>query len=108
MCDETSHNITTCVMKGKNLQPITLYPARLSFRFGERRSFPEKQKLKQLSTTKLAFPRNVKGASLSEKEKTTTRYMEITKGKISLVKSHMMSKTLNMQEGVKIQRSFSM
>ena len=32
------------VMKGKNLQPRILYPARLSFRFdGEIKSFPDKQ-----------------------------------------------------------------
>lgn len=55
VCDETSHNITTCVMKGKNLQPIIPYPARLSFRFGERSCFSEKEKLKEFSTTKLAF-----------------------------------------------------
>ena len=42
MCDETSHNITTCVMKGKNLQPIILYPARFSFRFGDREAKAER------------------------------------------------------------------
>ena len=32
------------VMKGKNLQPRRLHPARLSFRFdGEIKSFPDKQ-----------------------------------------------------------------
>ena len=32
------------VMKGKNLQPILLYPARISFRFnGEIKSFTDKQ-----------------------------------------------------------------
>ena len=32
------------VMKGNNLQPRILYPARLSFRFdGEIKSFPDKQ-----------------------------------------------------------------
>ena len=41
------------VMKGKNLQPRILYPARLSFRFdGEIKSFPDKQKLREFSTTK--------------------------------------------------------
>ena len=35
------------VMKGKNLQPRLLYPARLSFRFGgEIKTFTEKQKLR--------------------------------------------------------------
>ena len=41
------------VMNGKNLQPRILYPARLSFRFGrEIKSFTEKQKLKEFSTTR--------------------------------------------------------
>ena len=41
------------VMKGKDLQPRLLYPARLSFRFeGEIKSFTDKQKLRELSTTK--------------------------------------------------------
>ena len=41
------------VMKEKNLQPRILYPARFSFRFdGEIKSFPEKQKLREFSTTK--------------------------------------------------------
>ena len=40
-------------MKGKNIQPRILYPARLSFRTdGEVKSFPDKQKLRELSTTK--------------------------------------------------------
>ena len=38
------------VMKGKNLQPRILYPSRLSFRFdGEIKSFPDKQKLRDLA-----------------------------------------------------------
>ena len=41
------------VMKGKNLQPRMLYAARLSFRFdGEIKSFPDKQKLREFTTTK--------------------------------------------------------
>ena len=41
------------VMKGKNLQPRLLYPARISFRFdGEVKSFTDKQKLREFSTTK--------------------------------------------------------
>ena len=44
------------VMKGKNLQQRILYPARLSFRFdGEIKSFPDKQKLREFSTTKPAL-----------------------------------------------------
>ena len=44
------------VMKGKNLQPRLLYPARISFRFnGEIKSFTDKQKLRKFSTTKPAL-----------------------------------------------------
>ena len=40
------------VLKGKDMQPRTLYLARLSFRIGEIMSFPDKQKLKEMMTTK--------------------------------------------------------
>ena len=41
------------VMKRKNLQPRLLYPARISFRFnGEIKSFTNKPKLREFSTTK--------------------------------------------------------
>ena len=41
------------VMKGKNLQPRLLYPARLSFRFErEIKTFSDKQKLREFSNTK--------------------------------------------------------
>ena len=41
------------VMKEKHLQPRLLYLGRLSFRFdGEIKSFPDKQKLREFSTTK--------------------------------------------------------
>ena len=40
-------------MKGENLQPRLLYPARISFKIdGEIKSFSEKQKLREFSTTK--------------------------------------------------------
>ena len=41
------------VMKEKNLQSRLLYPAKISFRFnGEIKSFTDKQKLREFSTTK--------------------------------------------------------
>ena len=41
------------VLKGKNLQPRLLYPARTSFKTdGEIKSFSDKQKLREFSTTK--------------------------------------------------------
>ena len=44
------------VMKEKNLQPRLLYSARISFRFdGEVKSFSDKQKLREFSTTKPAL-----------------------------------------------------
>ena len=41
------------VMKGKNIQPRLLYPARISFRFDrEIKSFTDKQKFRECSTNK--------------------------------------------------------
>ena len=49
------------VMKGKKLQPRLLYPARISFRFdGEIKSFTEKQRLREFSTTKPALQQMLK------------------------------------------------
>ena len=49
------------VMKEKKLQPRLLYPARISLRFdGEIKSFSEKQKLKEFSTTKPALQQMLK------------------------------------------------
>ena len=48
-------------MKGKNLRPRLLYPARISFRFnGEIKTFTDKQKLREFSTTKPALQRMLK------------------------------------------------
>ena len=49
------------VMKRKNLQPRLLYPARISFRFdGESKTFTDKQKLREFSTTKPALQQMLK------------------------------------------------
>ena len=49
------------MMKEKNLLPRLLYPARISFRFdGEIKSFTEKQKLREFSTTKPALQQMLK------------------------------------------------
>ena len=49
------------VMKEHNLQQRLLYPARISFRYeGEFRSFTEKQKLREFSTTKPALQQMLK------------------------------------------------
>ena len=49
------------VMKGKKLQPRLLYPARMSFRFdGEIKSFTDKQKLREFSTTKRVLQQMLK------------------------------------------------
>ena len=45
------------VLKGKNLQPRLLYLGRISFKIdGEIKSFSDKQKLREFSTTKPALP----------------------------------------------------
>ena len=49
------------VMKENNLQPRLLYPARISFKCeGEIKSFTEKQKLREFSTTKPALQQMLK------------------------------------------------
>ena len=49
------------VMKGNNLQPRLLYPARISFRYeGEIKSFTDKHKLREFSTTKPALQQILK------------------------------------------------
>ena len=49
------------VMKGRNLHPRFLYPARISFRFDrENKTFTDKQKLREFSTTKPALQQMLK------------------------------------------------
>ena len=49
------------VMKEKNLQPRLLYPARISIKYeGEIKSFTDKQKLREFSTTKSALQQMLK------------------------------------------------
>ena len=50
------------VLKGKNLQPRLLNPARISFKItGEVKRFSNKQKLREFSTTKPALQQVLKG-----------------------------------------------
>ena len=49
------------LMKEKNLQPRSLYTARISFKYeGEIKSFADKQKLREFSTTKPALQQMLK------------------------------------------------
>ena len=58
------------VMKEKNLQPRLLYPVRISFKYeGEIKSFTDKQKLREFSTTKPALQQMLKDFSRQETEK---------------------------------------
>ena len=50
------------ILKGKNLQPRLLYLARISFKIdGEIKSFSDKQKLREFSTSKPALQQMLKG-----------------------------------------------
>ena len=50
------------VLKGKNPQPRLLYPTRISFKIdGEIKSFSDKQKLREFSTTKPALQQMLNG-----------------------------------------------
>lgn len=82
------HNIFQ-VLKGKNLQLRIFLPARLSFRFDrEIKSFTDKQKLREFSTTITSFAANAKGISLGSKEKAITRNWKITKEKLTIKSKH--------------------
>ena len=49
-------------MEGKDLHPILLYPAKLSFRMeGQIKSFPDKVKLKEFIITKSLLHEMLKG-----------------------------------------------
>ena len=48
------------VTKENNLQPRLLYPERISFRYEEFKSFTDKQKLREFSTTKPALQQMLK------------------------------------------------
>ena len=43
------------VLNRENMQPRMLYPVRLSFRIGETKVFPNKQKVREFITTKQAL-----------------------------------------------------
>ena len=50
------------VLKEKNLQPRLLYPARISFKIdGKIKSFSDKQKIREFSTTKPALQQILNG-----------------------------------------------
>ena len=58
------------VLKGKNLQPRILYPARISFKIeGEIKNFSNKQKLKEYSNTKPILKEILKGLSKLKKKR---------------------------------------
>ena len=63
------------MMKGKILQPRLLYPARISFRFdGEIKTFTDKQKLTEFSTTKPALQQMLRNFSRQEKQEKEETY----------------------------------
>ena len=64
-------------------------PARLSFRFDrEIKSFTDKQKLREISTTITSFAANAKGISLGSKETAISRNWKITKEKLTIKDKH--------------------
>ena len=65
------------VLKGRNLQPRLLYPARILFKIdGEIKGFLDKQKLREFSTTK-HFTTNVKGTYIVKKYKRRKKIYKI-------------------------------
>ena len=65
------------VLKGKNLQSISLYHARISFKIdGEIKSFLDKQNLREFST-QTSFTTNVKGTYIVKKYKRRKKIYQI-------------------------------
>ena len=55
------------MLKGKNLEPRLLYPAKISFKIdGEIKNFSDKQKLREFNTTKPALQQMLKGLIYSQ------------------------------------------
>ena len=66
------------VMKGKDLHPRLLYPAKLSFRMqGQIKSFPDKVMLKEFIITKPSLYGMLKGLSKKKKIKTMNSKMTL-------------------------------
>ena len=62
------------VLREKNLQPRLLYPAKISFKIDrEIKSFMNKQKLREFSTTKPALQQIPKGPYIANKHKRKER-----------------------------------
>ena len=58
------------IMKGKDLHPTLLYPAKLSFRMeGQIKCFPDKVKLKEFIITKPLLYERLKGTYLRKRTK---------------------------------------
>ena len=67
------------VLKGKNLQQRLLYPARISFKiYGEIKSFSDKQKLREFSTTKPALQQMLNGLIQSRNTREEKRFTKST------------------------------
>ena len=67
------------VLKGKNLQPRLLYPARISFKIdGELKIFSDEQKLREFSTIKPALQQMLKGLIQSRNTTEEKRSMKST------------------------------
>ena len=80
------HNIFK-EMKRKNLQPRTLYLARLSFRFDEEIKGVRQAKTKTVQHHEASFTRN-KGISPSKNDNTIIRNMKTAIVKMSSVKTN--------------------
>ena len=84
-------------MKGKNLQPRVLYPARISFRLGrEIKTFTDKQKLREFSTTKPALQQILKELLWQETQEKEKTYKNKTKStKKVVIGTYILINTLN-------------
>ena len=95
------------VLKGKNLQPRLLYPARIPFKIDrEIKIFPDKQKLREFSTTKPALRqmlnRLIQSRNTTEKKDLQNQPQTI---KIMAIGTYISIITLNVK-GLKAPKTF--
>ena len=85
-------------MKGKDLHPRSLYPAKLSFRMGGQiKCFPDKVKLKEFIITKPLLHEMLKGLSKKKKMIKTTNSKMTTNLQLSTTEPRKQKQTLSKQ-----------
>lgn len=78
-CRPGEHGMIYWNTDDRNCQPRTLYSATLAFNYeGERRAFPDKQRLREFTITRPALHRMLKGGLLTETKRQMYRKLPVS------------------------------